>query len=154
MMGQGLRNLAASTNDSSCVLSPISATATRNRDVRNASKQLPFSKKSRRYRHDAPSAYCRRIAWLRVDKRPLVVLSRSMRIRRKALLNCFWHASPSRITGYLPPFDDSGSFRSGACSSQRGAGTFIPRCTAGRAPMTSYQRLTLGKSARSTLCHS
>ncbi len=34
------------------------------------------------------------------------------------------------------------------------AGTAMPRCTAGRAPMASYQRLTLGKSPSSVRCHS
>src|ERR1035437_1001874 len=34
------------------------------------------------------------------------------------------------------------------------AGTTMPRCTAARAPIASYQRLTLGKSRSSVLCHS
>src|SRR4051812_11967387 len=33
-------------------------------------------------------------------------------------------------------------------------GTVIPFCTAGRFPTPSYQRLTFGKAARSTRCHS
>src|SRR6185436_19324705 len=33
-------------------------------------------------------------------------------------------------------------------------GTAIPRTTAGRAPMVSYQRFTAGNSFRSTRCHS
>jgi hypothetical protein len=33
-------------------------------------------------------------------------------------------------------------------------GTAMPRATAGRAPMVSYQRFTAGNAARSTRCHS
>jgi len=33
-------------------------------------------------------------------------------------------------------------------------GTAMPRTTAGRAPIASYQRFTLGNSPSSTVCHS
>lgn len=58
------------------------------------------------------------------------------------------------VTRAAVPSDKTSGSNAARTTTAQTFGTAMPRCTAGRAEMRSYQRLTFGKSLRSVLCHS
>jgi hypothetical protein len=72
-------------------------------------------------------------------------------LSRGRVANSLLAALPRKDCRHLPSALEPGTL---TCGEVRYEGTCIPRCTAGRAEIASNQRLTLGKSLRSVLCHS